>query len=696
MQQESPDFIKAMKEAAAAKNKKQSKVLQFLKVPGATSKGPQTTSASAGSSPRTSQDFRAHRSAATSTESVARGGPSRRSSISSWAMEAEESQKKAEAEAARAVATVAAATAPQGSATAEVVAANLGATASHTQGMTQEELNKHTEQLLRKAREESEAEKMEEDEGDFVQVLRRKPGHKPREVKELGTTLTDRSRRGETPFKDLGPGSSGQGYFTSSYIANERAKEEHLARLRRNAKEREDRDKDKSRHRRVVLTQEQLLWFEKKRCLNCGGRHIVFSCTRRRVSKEEARAMLDAAQQVTGFRPKPRPERQDRRTPAPAATTSAAAAATTSAATSTGAGNKRARDPVPTGATPAAKRSKPWNKVVKTSHLTLYVREKDGNALTEARYRSLREGFNKVILKIFRESKGSKLPPCVNDWGRTNDVVKITMATEGDRDWMRNCLSSYLVQDEQEWKLSRGRVYCGFLTDQHDPEVATLPHEDLADLIQIGRAKVKGLTAQLRLKAAPRTSRGRILQLVMDEEAEEQFHSEAGCELSVGAAGLVFFQEQGALRQEKKERKRQALERWARLHPATTGELADAAQESAERIDLIDLENEEKEEEEENSKPEGQDPLDPEEVAKSLDEQIQQMESTEDDDGEEEEEEDVEGIAELLEKQQDEAEAMVIDRENAAAASAEAMETGAVGAGGEEQAVLLGQLQSQD
>ncbi len=119
--------------------------------------------------------------------------------------------------------------------------------------------------------------------------------------------------------------------------------------------------------------------------------------------------------------------------------------------------------------------------------------------------------------------------------------------------------------------------------------MASLPHEDLDDLVQIGRAKVKGLDAQLRLKAAPRSSRGRILQLVMDEDAEEQFHAMAGCELSIGAAGLIFFQEQSALRQEKRDRLRRNQARQGNLRPATDGSLAAAAAAGGEEAAIVDL-----------------------------------------------------------------------------------------------------------
>ncbi len=587
---------------------------------------------------------------------------------------------------------LAAATAPAGSATAAVAAVVLAATSGVTSGTSgtrpataggQVSLDQQAEQFLRGIREDHD----KDEDDDFIKVQRRKPGHRPREVRELGTTLTDRARRGETPFKETRSlGDSNPGYFTSGY----QAQEAQAARLRRNAIERMDRG---ARPRmQALLSQQQLAWFEGGRCLNCGGAHIVFACTKERVSKERARALLDAAQKLTGFKPKPRPEKKGPR-PAPSRGGAASAAATavasgtgppaptSAAAGSAGGGTKRARDTAPSGSTPAAKRSKPWAKVAKTSHLTLYVREKEGNALSESRYRSLREGFNKVVLKIFRDSNGSKLPPCVNDWSRSNDVVKITMATEGDRDWMKGCLSSYLVQDEQEWKTSKGRVYCGYVTDQHDPEVAALPHEDLADLIQIGRAKVSGLTAQIRLKAAPRSSRGRILQIVMDEEAEEQFQAVAGCELSVGAAGLIYFQEQGALRQEKRMRKRSAIIRKAQLRQAE--ELAEKAKDSL----LIDLTSSQEEGQEKVHEEPAKDPLDPEEVAKSLQEQLQEDEEM----GEEEDddEDDVEGIAELIEKQQDEAEAMAVDKEAAHSNDDNKMETSAGGTVSQEPAGTL-------
>ena len=156
----------------------------------------------------------------------------------------------------------------------------------------------------------------------------------------------------------------------------------------------------------------------------------------------------------------------------------------------------------------------------------------------------------------------------------------------------------------------------------------------------------------------------------------------AGCELSVGAAGLIFFQEQGALHQEKRARKKMALAKQARMREAT--ELAVSAEEKL----LIDLTEQEgaKEKEPEPEK----DPLDPQEVARSLQEHLQEeeMEQGEDDD------DDVEGIAELIEKQQDEAEAMAVDKDGSGGSG------NAQGAGGAQitssAGALVGHPASQD
>ena len=227
LMQESSALGKALDAAAAAK-KKQSKVSQFLLAPGS-GKGPATA-------PTVRQDFRAHRTSATGAgESTATTATAEAPTGSSWADESEKAAREAEATTdARIAALAAAATAPEGSATAAVAAVVLAATSGSqagggaSAGDGEDALSKQTELFLKEARDNSN--KLDE---DFITVQRRKPGHRPRdarEVREIGSTLTDRSRRGETPFKDAGA-KKNPGYFTSSY------KEAQDARLRRNARE---------------------------------------------------------------------------------------------------------------------------------------------------------------------------------------------------------------------------------------------------------------------------------------------------------------------------------------------------------------------------------------------------------------------------------------------------------------------------
>ncbi len=169
---------------------------------------------------------------------------------------------------------------------------------------------------------------------------------------------------------------------------------------------------------------------------------------------------------------------------------------------------QRARDPGPgssTGLTPEAKRTKPFNEAVKAS-LTLHVREKDGSALTEERYLSLKSSFAYYVEDMM--SKGKDPPICGGRWSHSRSVVRIPMAGEEDLLWMRCFLDkAYLVQSDEEFNRSKGKA----------------------------------------------------IHLVMDEKAEEIF-VRSGCTIPFAGAGWVSFEDRASYVARIKAQERQRMQ----------------------------------------------------------------------------------------------------------------------------------------
>ncbi len=364
-----------------------------------------------------------------------------------------------------------------------------------------------------------------------------------RKNRRIGERSDDHQReaREPTPFRIPGiQSSTSRGYYTSAYERN---------RVRM--------DQGRSSKPSVVaaLTPRQWEWYKQRLCLACGQDHQVKDC--RMVTRQQGFALVRATRDCPqDMRPLPLPNRdqargrRDRRdqgdrastaAEAPAAVPTAAAAAATPART---AATKRPRETgggagPSSGLTPEAKKAKQFSEAAKEG-LTLYVREKDGSALTEERYNSLKTSFAYYVEDMMANNKDP--PICGGRWTHSRSVVKIPMMGEIDLLFMRCFLDkSYLVQSGEEYNKSKGQVFVAFLRDRLEPELTGMRPEKLASFIKYYKrsAKIDGL---FELKMAFKTPRGKAVHLVMDDKAAEAFIA-AGQQIPFAGAGYIHFEE---------------------------------------------------------------------------------------------------------------------------------------------------------
>ncbi len=421
-----------------------------------------------------------------------------------------------------------------------------------------------------------------------------------RKNRRIGADLgkeEERGIRGSTPFKL--PGAelhNRRGYYTSTY--------------RRNQAQLDSRSSKPTMVAR--LTELQWTWFRMKVCLGCGKDHQVKDC--RRISREEGKALLKAAWSCPEDM---RPWNRDRAAPrtsrppppasaataaatsaptAAAAPASAAAAASASAAAPAAAATpststKRNRESEKTGLTPEAKKAKMFSEMVKSS-LILYVREKDGAPLSKDRFNALKLSFTYFVEDMLAKNKDP--PMCSGRWQESRSVVRIPMASEEDLLWMRCFLDkSYLVQNEDEFKQSKNRIYVSFLRDRMEPELTGMRQDKLSSFIRFYRRQA-GIGTLFELKMAAKTNRGKAVHLVMDEEAESIF-VQRGSKIPFPAAGWIKFEERSAYVARIK-----AMER-DRLRPRASNLEQGQAQQAVENlrissdpaIEVVELEEEE-------------------------------------------------------------------------------------------------------
>ncbi len=361
----------------------------------------------------------------------------------------------------------------------------------------------------------------------------------------------ERQKRSQTPFQLPGQQQHhGRGYYTSAWKRNQAAA---------------DQRRTNKGSPVAALNDRQWFWFKKRLCLGCGMDHQVKDCPD--LTKEEGHALIRAALNCPeDMRPQGRGSgsgrgaraRDTRRAPMLRSSAPAPAAAAAASQPAQGA-QKRTREAGPetsTGLTPEAKRTKQFSEAVKTS-LILYVREKDGSALTEERYLSLRSSFAYYVEDMLTKKKDP--PICAGRWSHSRSVVRIPMSGEEDLLWMRCFLDkAYLVQSEEEYNRSKGKVYVAYLRDRLEPEFTGMRPDKLASFVKYYKEQTK-IDGLFDLKMAAKTPKGKAVHVVMDEKAEETF-IKFGCKIPFASAGWVSFEDRATYVARIKEQERRRLQ----------------------------------------------------------------------------------------------------------------------------------------
>ena len=351
-----------------------------------------------------------------------------------------------------------------------------------------------------------------------------------------------RQVREKTPFGIPGqPTHTEKGYYTSAFKRNQAQA---------------DQNRSNKSSAVAALSEKQWFWFKERLCLSCGMDHQVKDCPELS-SREEGYAVLKAAWGCPADQ-RPRAGQGHR-------VLQGRVGRPKTGASSSGGGNadggsegararvpppptkapeatKRARDTAPgssSGLTPEAKKAKQFSEAAK-AEFTLFVREKDGSALTEQRYMSLKSSFAYFVEDML--SKDKDPPLCAGRWTHSRSVVKIPMAGETDKLWMRCFLDkAYLVQTEAEFNRSKGKIYVAYLRDRLEPELTGMRPDKLATFVRFykRRMKIEGL---FDLKMAAKTPKGKAIHLVMDDKAEEVFVAD-GSRIPLAGAGWVKFED---------------------------------------------------------------------------------------------------------------------------------------------------------
>ena len=231
----------------------------------------------------------------------------------------------------------------------------------------------------------------------------------------------------------------------------------------------------------------------------------------------------------------------------------AAAAAPVAMAAGSSTSQKRTREQDSTGLTPEAKKAKKFSEAAK-AHLTLYVREKDGAPLSLDRYMALKASFAYYVEDMM--TKNLDPPICAGRWQESRSVVKIPMATEQDLLFMRCFLDkAYLVQSEEEFNKSKGKVYVAFLKDRLEPELTGMRPDKLHTFVSYYKRQT-GIEGLFEIKMAAKTPKGKAIHLIMDEKAEEIFVKE-GCKIPFAGAGWIMFEDRAVYIARIKEQERE-------------------------------------------------------------------------------------------------------------------------------------------
>ncbi len=379
------------------------------------------------------------------------------------------------------------------------------------------------------------AEEAEEDDGGWRVWTNRKNRRVGQDLEQ--ERRVERQVREKTPFRLPGqPLMEHRGYYTSAAKRNQA-----LA----------DQGRSNQASPAAALSDQQWFWFKKRLCLSCGMDHQVKDCPDL-ARRDEGHALLKAALSCpVDMRPQGRraPPGAKRRTGPSGAARVPSSTVTSATATKTSShqaeATKRSRDTGAgsgSGLTPEAKRAKQFSEAAKAG-LTLFVREKDGSALTEERYLSLKSSFAYFVEDMMSRNKDP--PICSGRWTHSRAVVRIPMEGETDLLWMRCFLDkSYLVQTEEEFNRSKGNIYVAYLRDRLEPEMTGMRADKLASFVRFYKRQMK-IDSLFDLKMAAKTPKGKAIHLVMDDKAEEIFVSD-GCRIPLAGAGWVTFEDRNS------------------------------------------------------------------------------------------------------------------------------------------------------
>ncbi len=165
------------------------------------------------------------------------------------------------------------------------------------------------------------------------------------------------------------------------------------------------------------------------------------------------------------------------------------------------------------GLTPEAKKARQEQKEQRRyaeatkGSLTLCITEKSGSPVDRDGYHLAKAMFANLVVDIIKDGKS---PPKCDPWQYSRAVTKIPAMAEEDLRQIREILEGqYLVQTEEEYRLSQGRVYVAFLRDKFDPKLTFMDQEMLGMFVLNFKRehKIDGLFA---LKLAAKTPRREI------------------------------------------------------------------------------------------------------------------------------------------------------------------------------------------
>ncbi len=357
---------------------------------------------------------------------------------------------------------------------------------------------------------------------------------------------------------------------------------------RRKSRRQGQRTTDRDRYRipriQILLTEQQKLWYQDNLCLNCGGRHMVHNCRDRKFDKEKASALLRAARKAFPDGPtknkaqgvgakRPTSERTG---VTPEAKRGKAATATATATEGASAAPRPTSAPIQT---------KPWFKPMQQTEHTLFIKNKDGSPLSEARFNEIKAVYDKIRLRIGKANMQAKtkeelqFTPRCSGWNWSPEVARITLKDLDSFRWARTTFGEFQLMDLAQWKASRGRLYCAYLTDRFDPSVTEMGEEDLIVAVWQAKMDLKIAPGDLfQFVRAPRVTRGRLIFISVGEQGEEALRS-AGFRIELGSAGDVLLTDNEKFLRYKKEKKAQEQE-YRRQKEA-----ADAEEEEVEEYD---------------------------------------------------------------------------------------------------------------